>query len=237
MNKISKMGQNTKSFINKQTKPNLLFYVLLAVFSAIFIILFAFLVNYLISKCYEKKTFWQYLRDGRITEPCVNRIAPNRQDTLGRILRRDREVFNISNQIYTYEQAKCKCETYGAQLATKDRIIDAYNNGAEWCNFGWSKGGKAFYPAQRGAQQRNPRCFGEGVVGGRFNRNTQFGVNCYGIRPVGKVVKQQVPPRPPQPAPKPEVPFCEKPRNFNASNRLFEDNVKPFNPNQWSSFD
>ena len=56
-----------------------------------------------------------------------NRISLNRQDTLGRILRRDREVFNISNQIYTYKQAKCKCETYGAQLATKDQIIDAYN--------------------------------------------------------------------------------------------------------------
>ena len=37
------------------------------------------------------------------------------------------EVFHIANQDYTYEQAKCKCESYNAKLATYNQLVNAYN--------------------------------------------------------------------------------------------------------------
>ena len=59
------------------------------------------------------------------------------------------EVFQISNQMYSYDEAKCKCEAYGSRLATKSELTDAYNRGAHWCNYGWVDGGEAYYPVQQ----------------------------------------------------------------------------------------
>ena len=59
------------------------------------------------------------------------------------------EVFQISNQMYSYDEAKCKCEAYGSRLATKAELTDAYNRGAHWCNYGWVDGGEAYYPVQQ----------------------------------------------------------------------------------------
>ncbi len=59
------------------------------------------------------------------------------------------EVFQISNQIYSYDEAKCKCESYGGRLATKAELTQAYNNGAHWCNYGWIEGAEAYYPVQQ----------------------------------------------------------------------------------------
>ncbi len=59
------------------------------------------------------------------------------------------EVFQISNQLYTYDEAKCKCESYGGRLANKAELTQAYNNGAHWCNYGWVEGDEAYYPVQQ----------------------------------------------------------------------------------------
>ncbi len=59
------------------------------------------------------------------------------------------EVFQISNQTYTYDEAKCKCESYGGRLANKAELTQAYNNGAHWCNYGWIEGNEAYYPVQQ----------------------------------------------------------------------------------------
>lgn len=59
------------------------------------------------------------------------------------------EVFQISNQMYSYDEAKCKCEAYGSRLATKAELTDAYNRGAHWCNYGWVDSGEAYYPVQQ----------------------------------------------------------------------------------------
>lgn len=59
------------------------------------------------------------------------------------------EVFLISNQLYNWEEAKCKCESYGARLATKAELTESYNKGAHWCNYGWIDGNEAYYPVQQ----------------------------------------------------------------------------------------
>ncbi len=59
------------------------------------------------------------------------------------------EVFNVSRNNYTYDEAKAMCKAYGAKLATYNQIEDAYKSGAEWCNYGWSADQMAFYPTQK----------------------------------------------------------------------------------------
>jgi hypothetical protein len=101
------------------------------------------------------------------------------------------EVFNVSNNLYTYEDAQAVCKAYGARLATYDEMEDAYNNGADWCNYGWSDGQMAFFPTQKetwSKLQKNPKhkndCGRPGVNGGYMaNPYLKFGVNCYGKRP------------------------------------------------------
>ena len=101
------------------------------------------------------------------------------------------EVFNISNNVYTYDEAKAVCSIYGAELANYDQIEQSYSNGAEWCNYGWSEGQMAFFPTQKSTWtelQKNPKaknnCGRPGINGGYMgNPNLKFGVNCFGKKP------------------------------------------------------
>ena len=102
-----------------------------------------------------------------------------------------REVFNISNNKFTYDEAQAICKAYGAELATYDQIESAYNDGAEWCNYGWSANQMAFFPTQKKTwdtlqttENRKNACGRPGVNGGYMaNPAIRFGVNCYGIKP------------------------------------------------------
>ena len=118
------------------------------------------------------------------------------------------EVFNIANNRYTYEDAQAICKAYDSTLATYDQIENAYNNGAEWCNYGWSAGQMILFPTQkktleklqkvdenRGcaavAGQQTPStpshkndCGRPGINGGYIaNPYVRFGVNCFGKKP------------------------------------------------------
>lgn len=101
------------------------------------------------------------------------------------------EVFNIANNLYTYEDAQAICTSYGAKLATYDQIEAAYGRGAEWCNYGWSDGQMIFFPTQKSTWQKlqaNPAhkndCGRPGINGGYIaNPYVKFGVNCYGKKP------------------------------------------------------
>ena len=102
-----------------------------------------------------------------------------------------KDVFNISNNLYTYEDAQAICSAYGAELATYDQIESAYNDGGEWCNYGWSDGQMAFFPTQKSTWEKLQKssdhkndCGRPGINGGYFaNPYIKFGVNCYGKKP------------------------------------------------------
>ena len=103
-----------------------------------------------------------------------------------------KEVFNISNNLYTYDDAQAICKSYGAKLATYDEIEDAYDNGGEWCNYGWSDNQMIYFPTQKTTwdklQNGNPKnknnCGRPGINGGYIaNPYVKFGVNCFGIKP------------------------------------------------------
>jgi hypothetical protein len=101
------------------------------------------------------------------------------------------EVFNISNNLYTYSDAGALCKAMGSRLATYDEVEEAYNNGAEWSTYGWSEGQHAYFPTQKETWNKLQKIKGHehdlgrpGVNGGYFsNPNVRFGVNCYGVKP------------------------------------------------------
>lgn len=103
-----------------------------------------------------------------------------------------KEVFNIDNNDFTYNEAKLMCKSLDSKLATYQQVVDAYENGANWCNYGWSESGLALYPTQeefwkklqdKGGKHRH-KCGKPGVNGGVFpDKSLRFGVNCYGYKP------------------------------------------------------
>jgi hypothetical protein len=119
------------------------------------------------------------------------------------------EVFNVGNNMYTYDDAQTICTAYGARLATYDEMEEAYDNGAEWCNYGWSENQSAYFPTQKATwnelqktKDRKNACGRPGINGGYIeNPNLRFGVNCYGKKPLPrpeelKALKQsQLPPK------------------------------------------
>ena len=101
------------------------------------------------------------------------------------------EVFNISNNLFTFDDADKVCKSFDARLATYDEIEDAYTHGAEWSSYGWSAGQHAYFPTQKDTWNKLQTVKGHehdlgrpGVNGGYFkNPNIRFGVNCYGVKP------------------------------------------------------
>ena len=102
----------------------------------------------------------------------------------------EKQVFNVSNNLYTYEEAQKVCAAFDASLANYNQIEAAYNNGGEWCNYGWSDGQMAYFPTQKDTWeklQNNPNtkhaCGRPGINGGFIdNPYIRFGANCYGIK-------------------------------------------------------
>lgn len=102
-----------------------------------------------------------------------------------------KKVFNISNNLYTYEDAKAVCKAMGSELANYDQVEEAYLAGAEWASYGWSEGQHAYFPTQKDTWNKLQKVKGHehdlgrpGVNGGYFaNPNVRFGVNCYGVKP------------------------------------------------------
>ena len=109
------------------------------------------------------------------------------------------EVFNVSRNNYTYDEAKAMCKAYGAKLATYNQIEDAYKSGAEWCNYGWSADQMAFYPTQKNTWKKLQKikghehdCGRPGINGGYIdNPNVRFGVNCFGTKPAISAEEQE----------------------------------------------
>ena len=102
-----------------------------------------------------------------------------------------KEVFNIPQNTYTYTEAQSVCSSLNARLATLDEVEEAYKNGANWCNYGWSEDQMALFPIQKSVYNELKKskahahdCGRPGVNGGYFhNANIKFGINCYGKKP------------------------------------------------------
>ena len=153
----------------------------------------------------------------------------------------EKQVFNIPDNKYTYEDAKAVCQAYDARLATYDEIEDAYGKGAEWCNYGWSDKQMILYPTQKETWNKLQKikghkqdCGRPGINGGFIaNPNARFGVNCYGYKPV-ITNEEQLNMQTVDPYPK-----TKKERELERKVEHYRKNIKdilisPFNKNRWS---
>ena len=93
------------------------------------------------------------------------------------------EVFLVKNNIFLKNQGDKVCKAlFNSKLATKEQLNDTYNNGANWCNYGWIEKSEAYYPLQNDTD--NATCLGKkGLNGGVMDEDLNLGIHCYGVKP------------------------------------------------------
>jgi len=152
------------------------------------------------------------------------------------------QVFNVSNNLYTYGDAKNVCSALGAKIATYDQIEQAYNDGAEWCNYGWSDNQMAFFPTQKStwnllqtSDKTKNNCGRPGINGGYMaNPYMKFGVNCYGQKPAPTAEETALM--------QANVPTTAKDVVLDEKVKFWKDNrdkllvINSFNHNKWSEY-
>lgn len=153
-----------------------------------------------------------------------------------------KQVFNIPGNYYSYENAKALCTAYDANLATYDQIEKSYNNGAEWCNYGWSANQMALFPTQKQTYNtlqtikgHENDCGRPGINGGYMaNPQIRFGVNCYGFKPkINSREEELMKTSTPYPETKEDKEFQKKVDFW--KNQIDKILVSPFNYNIWGA--
>ena len=153
------------------------------------------------------------------------------------------QVFHVPDNKYDYENSKAICKAYGGRLASYKEINDAYNDGADWCGFGWSEGQMALYPTQtekwnmlQGIKGHEHDCGRPGINGGYIdNPNVRFGINCYGYKPkITPEEAQNMINTPLYPKTNTEIEFDKRVDYWR--NKIHDIMVAPFNHNNWSIF-
>jgi len=151
------------------------------------------------------------------------------------------QVYHIPNNKYTYENAQALCKAYGNRLATYKEVEKAYDDGANWCSFGWSENQMALYPTQYKTWKKLQKvkghehdCGRPGINGGYIdNPNVRFGVNCYGYKPKINQLEAELMKN------APEYPLTQKELNFEKrveywKNKVNDILISPFNRKKWS---
>lgn len=180
-----------------------------------------------------------------LNDPSVNKLLKSAGAPVDRIVEKD-QVFNVSNNYYTYDDAQAVCKAFDSQLATYDQVETAYHNGAEWCNYGWSEGQMAFFPTQKGTWEKLQKnelhknsCGRPGINGGYFdNPYIKFGVNCFGKKPKPTdLEKKMMEAQQDEPIPQTEeeIALQEKVKYYKENgDQLLQ--VNSFNKNKWSRY-
>lgn len=152
------------------------------------------------------------------------------------------EVFHVPGNTYGYEDAKAVCKALGSRLATYSEVESSYQNGAEWCSYGWSDGQMALFPTQKDTYDTLQKidghkhdCGRPGVNGGYIkNENVQFGVNCYGLKPqINERETKLMTNVSPYPLSKKDKRLNKKVEEYKKT--LSSLLISPFNPKKWSA--
>jgi len=132
---------------------------------------------------------------------------------------------------FDYMNAKAICKAYNGQIANIKQVTDAYDKGAEWCDYGWSEDNMVLFPTQYNSWKsyqevgNKEQCGRPGVNGGYNNNLLQkLGVNCFGKKPKlnGPMPTQVVP----QASVDKRVEYWQS--------KLNTLNIAPFNYKEWS---
>ena len=155
-----------------------------------------------------------------------------------------KEVFYIKDNVYTYDEAKAVCKAYDSELADYNQLEKTYEEGGEWCGYGWSKDQMILFPTQKNTWNELQKieghendCGRPGVNGGYIeNSKAKFGVNCYGVKRspnefelamLEQMKKKQYPKS------KKDVEFN---KSVNKYKKLIKDgklSINPFNMEKW----
>lgn len=156
------------------------------------------------------------------------------------------EVYNVSNNLYSYDDAPYVCQALNGRLATYDEVERAYNGGAEWCNYGWSADQMALFPTQKATWEKlqtnedfKHACGRPGINGGFIsNPNIRYGVNCYGVKPAPTENEEKL-----MDARKDQlVPKSKKQKQIDRRVKFWRENasslmnVNSFNKEKWSRY-
>jgi hypothetical protein len=169
---------------------------------------------------------------------------PEKKDAIdndvSQILRKP-QVFNIPENNFIYGDAQAVCKAYGSRLATYQEVEEAYNKGAEWCNYGWSEGQMALFPTQQKTfdelqkiESHENDCGRPGINGGFMdNPKLKYGVNCYGYKPrINKIEKEMMETSSIYPKTEKDIAMDERVEYW--KDRLSEIIVSPFSHDKWS---
>jgi hypothetical protein len=180
--------------------------------------------------------------DISIFEKIKDSVSPQESNKFGSKLKLKKQVFNVPGNYYNYENAKAICKAYDSDLATYEQLENAYNNGAEWCNYGWSANQMALFPTQLNTYNNLQKikghendCGRPGINGGYIaNPKVRFGVNCFGFKP--KITKEE------DELMKTHTPYPETLQDKEFQNKVdyWKDRVdqillSPFNYNIWGA--
>jgi hypothetical protein len=205
------------------------FILIIALFIIVFVVVSYFLVsgsafgNYYVDDLSSQNS-------GYGSENTINPSTTNQSSS-------NKEVYNIRDNVFTYDEAKAVCAAHSARLATLDEMIGAYKKGANWCSYGWTEGQMALYPTQKEYwaklqmdNRQRDQCGQPGLNGGYFeNKDFKFGANCYGQKPSPK----------PNEVEKDSVvqglhnPYEQKISEYREGLNTFR--ISPHNPDSWKS--
>ena len=153
----------------------------------------------------------------------------------------ENQVFHIPGNKYSFQDARAVCAAYGSKLASYDEIEHAYDEGGEWCGYGWSENQMALYPTQKKTYNKlqtieghEHDCGRPGVNGGYIaNPHVKFGVNCYGHKPkITQTEAKLMEMEDMYPKTKNDLTFEKK--VYDWRRKLSEILVAPFNRTTWS---
>ena len=179
-------------------------------------------------------------------EPQVDITVTTTDDAAGAPvpeLTHSKQVFHVPGNHYTFDDAKAVCAAYGGKLASYNQMEDAYEDGADWCSYGWSEDQMAFFPTQEEKWKKLQKieghkhdCGRPGINGGYIaNPNVKFGVNCYGYKPdITPYESQLMRESTGLPTTKKDQEFQKLVKEW--KKKIPQILISPFNKNEWSSF-
>jgi hypothetical protein len=152
-----------------------------------------------------------------------------------------KQVFNIPKNKYTYNEANALCKALDSRLANYSELEEAYRQGGEWCNYGWSSNQMALFPTQKKTWEKLQKikghendCGRPGINGGYIaNKDIHFGVNCYGYKPrIRQKEEELMSSQPLYPRTKEDIEMEKRVDYW--KNHLDEILISPFNKNIWN---
>lgn len=260
-NNVNKLLSNAKNMTANLEKKSPLIKMLVIITIVICVLFIIASIFYIFTDCYNKKSFGDFLLSLTVCDEKYKPASYNERKN-----EHEKEVFQISDQVYTYEEAQCKAEAYGATLATYAQLMRAYNKGAVLDNYGWSHGGDAYLIRSKCHKKHNkhysdvnqpnnfpfltpdePGPYGydekDTIEGGKGEENSHKRHKRYGV--IGGKFKHNMRfgvnlygIKPKGEVVQQKDPVCKNKTqcSHRAKKVLNSDNISQFNPNRWSMY-